>query len=297
MRIVKDTARVRVPASSGNLGPGFDSMGMAHDVWDEVSATLTTGPSKVLVVGEGHDTLPKDDSHLIIRVMRETFEWVGAPAAGIELVCRNSIPHGKGMGSSAAAIVAGVMLVREMLGTPADFTLERVLDIAATYEGHPDNAAPAIYGGATLSWAEGEHYRTTRLEVSPQVKTTLLVPHEVLPTTTARAVLPPTVPHADAAFNAGRAALLTHALASEPALLFAATEDRIHQGYRADSMPHTAAMLSALREAGWPAVISGAGPTILVFAQVAPAMANILAQRGFRTVDSKQVAGAHILGR
>ncbi|OFS67623.1 homoserine kinase [Trueperella sp. HMSC08H06] len=297
MRIVNDTARVRVPASSGNLGPGFDSMGMAHDVWDEVSATLTTGASKVIVVGEGHDTLPKDETHLIIRVMRETFERVGAPAAGIELVCRNAIPHGKGMGSSAAAVVAGVMLVREMLGSPAEFTLEQVLNIAAEYEGHPDNAAPAIYGGVTLSWTEGEGYRTAQLAVSPQVRTTLLVPHEVLPTTTARAVLPPTIPHADAAFNAGRAALLTHALASDPSLLFAATEDRLHQGYRADSMPHTAALLKALREAGWPAVVSGAGPTILLFAQVAPEMANILAKQGFRTVDSKQVAGAHILGR
>lgn len=297
MRIVNDFARVKVPASSGNLGPGFDSMGMAHDLWDEVSATLTTGTSRAIVVGEGHDTLPKDGSHLIIRVMRETFERLGAPAAGIELVCRNSIAHGQGLGSSAAAVVAGVMLVRAMLGTPAEFTLEQVLNIAAEYEGHPDNAAPAIYGGTTLSWAEDSGYRTVRLNVSPKVKTTLLIPGEVLPTTTARAVLPASVPHADAAFNASRTALLTHALANDPTLLFAATQDRLHQGYRAESMAHTAAVLQALRDAGWPAVVSGAGPSILVFAEVGPAMANILAQQGYRTLNSRQVAGAHILAR
>ncbi|QOR48202.1 homoserine kinase [Trueperella pecoris] len=296
MRIVNDSARVRVPASSGNLGPGFDSMGMAHDVWDEVSATLTTGASKALIVGEGHDTLPKDGSHLIIRVMRETLERLGLPAAGVELVCRNSIPHGKGLGSSAAAIVAGVMLVRQLVGSPEEFTDEEVLNIASEYEGHPDNAAPAIYGGTTVSWAEGKGYRTVRLTVSPKVKTTLLVPSEVLPTTTARAVLPASVPHADAAFNAGRTALLTHALANDPSLLFAATQDKLHQDYRSEAMPHTASVLGALRKAGWPAVVSGAGPSILLFAEVDPAMANIFAQQGYRTMNSRQVRGAHIVG-
>ncbi|QOQ39249.1 homoserine kinase [Trueperella pecoris] len=296
MRIVNDSARVRVPASSGNLGPGFDSMGMAHDVWDEVSATLTTGASKALIVGEGHDTLPKDGSHLIIRVMRETLERLGLPAAGVELVCRNSIPHGKGLGSSAAAIVAGVMLVRQLVGSPEEFTDEEVLNIASEYEGHPDNAAPAIYGGTTLSWAEGKGYRTVRLTVSPKVKTTLLVPSEILPTTTARAVLPASVPHTDAAFNAGRTALLTHALANDPSLLFAATQDKLHQDYRSEAMPHTAAVLGALRKAGWPAVVSGAGPSILLFAEVDPAMANIFAQQGYRTMNSRQVRGAHIAG-
>ncbi|QOR46116.1 homoserine kinase [Trueperella pecoris] len=296
MRIVNDSARVRVPASSGNLGPGFDSMGMAHDVWDEVSATLTTGASKALIVGEGHDTLPKDGSHLIIRVMRETLERLGLPAAGVELVCRNSIPHGKGLGSSAAAIVAGVMLVRQLVGSPEEFTDEEVLNIASEYEGHPDNAAPAIYGGTTLSWAEGKGYRTVRLTVSPKVKTTLLVPSEILPTTTARAVLPASVPHTDAAFNAGRTALLTHALANAPSLLFAATQDKLHQDYRSEAMPHTAAVLGALRKAGWPAVVSGAGPSILLFAEVDPAMANIFAQQGYRTMNSRQVRGAHIAG-
>ncbi|NLW14556.1 MAG: homoserine kinase [Trueperella sp.] len=293
MRIVKDTARVKVPASSGNLGPGFDSMGMAHDVWDEVSATLTTGASRVVILGEGNNTLPKDDSHLIVRTMRETFERLGAPTPGIDLVCRNSIPHGKGMGSSAAALAAGVMLVRELLGAPDAFTKDEVFNIVADYEGHPDNAAPAVYGGATVSWREGDRYKTAQLPVLQKVKTTLLVPDEVLLTAAARAALPDMVPLVDAAFNASRSALMVHALTQDPELLFAATDDRLHQQYRAESMVHTAAVLAALREAGWPAVVSGAGPSILVFAEVDPAMANIFAQQGFRTVDSKQVRGAH----
>lgn len=295
MRIVKDTARVKVPASSGNLGPGFDSMGMAHDVWDEVSATLTTGASRVVILGEGSQTLPKDESHLIVKTMHETLERLGAPTPGVDLVCRNNIPHGKGMGSSAAALTAGVMLVRELLGAPEAFTKEEVLNIVAGYEGHPDNAAPAIYGGATVSWREGEGYKTAQLPVLKSVKTTLLVPDEVLLTTTARAVLPEKVPLVDAAFNASRSALMVYALTQDPELLFAATEDRLHQQYRAESMAHTAAVLAALREAGWPAIVSGAGPSILVFAEIDPAMANILAQQGFRTVDSQQVQGAHAI--
>lgn len=295
MRIVKDTARVKVPASSGNLGPGFDSMGMAHDVWDEVSATLTTGASRVVILGEGNQTLPKDESHLIVKTMHETLERLGAPTPGVDLVCRNNIPHGKGMGSSAAALTAGVMLVRELLGAPEAFTKEEVLNIVARYEGHPDNAAPAIYGGATVSWREGEGYKTAQLPVLKSVKTTLLVPDEVLLTTTARGVLPEKVPLVDAAFNASRSALMVYALTQDPELLFAATEDRLHQQYRAESMAHTAAVLAALREAGWPAIVSGAGPSILVFAEIDPAMANILAQQGFRTVDSQQVQGAHAI--
>ena len=295
MRIVKDTARVKVPASSGNLGPGFDSMGMAHDVWDEVSATLTTGASRVVILGEGSQTLPKDESHLIVKTMHETLERLGAPTPGVDLVCRNNIPHGKGMGSSAAALTAGVMLVRELLGAPEAFTKEEVLNIVAGYEGHPDNAAPAIYGGVTVSWREGEGYKTAQLPVLKSVKTTLLVPDEVLLTTTARAVLPEKVPLVDAAFNASRSALMVYALTQDPELLFAATEDRLHQQYRAESMAHTAAILAALREAGWPAIVSGAGPSILVFAEIDPAMANILAQQGFRTVDSQQVQGAHAI--
>lgn len=295
MRVMRDSARVKVPASSGNLGPGFDSMGMAHDLWDEVSVRLTTGPTKVVVVGEGHDTVPKDDSHLIVRVIRETLQTLGLPGSGIELVCRNSIPHGRGLGSSAAAVVAGVMLVRELTGAPDSFTKDEVLNLATRFEGHPDNAAPAIFGGATVSWEQNGGFRTAQLAVSRQVRTSVLIPDEVLLTTAARAALPENVPHADAAFNAGRSALLVHALAGHPELLYAATEDRLHQDYRAEAMPHSHAMLQALRKAGWPAVISGAGPSILVFAEIDQRFEQILLKSGFRTLHSRQVEGAHAI--
>ncbi|MFY9263708.1 MAG: homoserine kinase [Actinomycetaceae bacterium] len=293
MRFAIDYARVRVPATSGNLGPGFDSMGMAHDIWDDVSATITTGPTKITILGEGKDTLARDESHLVIRAMHRTMERVGVSQAGIELVARNAIEHGKGLGSSAAAVVAGILLVRELIDHPEVLDEAAMLDIAAEFEGHPDNAAPAIYGGATVSWKQGESYRTARLPVSDAVHTTLLIPAEVLPTSQARAALPMQVPLADASFNAGRTALLAHALAHAPQFLFEATEDRLHQGYRASAMRHTADLLAALRNAGWPAVVSGAGPTILVFAQVDSQTRRVIEGQGFKVVPSKQVRGAH----
>ncbi|MCI7551584.1 MAG: homoserine kinase [Actinomycetaceae bacterium] len=296
MRIGNDHVRVRVPATSGNLGPGFDSMGMAHDVWDEVSVTLTTGPTKVVVLGEGSATLPKDGSHLIVRVMREVMDRLGLPLAGIELVCRNKIEQGKGLGSSAAAIVAGLMLVKGLLDNPDELSNEAMLDIATEYEGHPDNAAPAIYGGATLSW-ESAHggVDTVPLVVHPEVQTSLLVPQEILPTAQARSVLPDQVPHRDAVLQASRAAMLVYALEHDPRLLLEATGEWLHQDYRADSMPKSIALLRALRDAGWPAVISGAGPSILVFSKIDSEMANAVARQGFAVVNSRQVQGAHIV--
>lgn len=295
MRLVTDYARVRVPATSGNLGPGFDSMGMAHDLWDDVSVTMTTGATHVTILGEGKDDLPRDESHLTVRAMRAALAFVDAPAGGIELVARNGIYQGRGLGSSAAAVVAGILLVRGLIDHPEVLDDATVLELATEFEGHPDNAAPAIYGGATVSWHDGEHWATANVNVAPNVHTTLLVPNEMLPTTTARSVLPEHVPHADAAFNASRSALLTHALANDPKLLFAATADRLHQSYRADAMPQTSAVLGALRDAGWPAVVSGAGPSILVFASLDTQMTRILQAQGFAVVPSRQVRGAYLV--
>lgn len=295
MRLATDVAKVRVPATSGNLGPGFDSMGMAHDVWDEVEVRLVTGETRVKIIGEGEGTLATDDTHLVVRALRTAMAYVEAPGAGIEMTCRNRIPHGKGMGSSAAAVVAGLLLARGLIARPEALDNQTLLELATDFEGHPDNAAPAIYGGAVVSWHDGEHIRTAKLPVADSLRTTLLVPAEVLPTKEARAALPAEVPHKDAAFNAGRTALLVHALEHDPSLLFAATEDRLHQDYRASAMPHTARVLGALREAGWPAVISGAGPSILVFAALDPATAQIMENEGFHVVPSKQVAGAQLV--
>ncbi len=295
MHIVRESARVKVPATSGNLGPGFDAMGMAHDLWDEVAVTLTTGKDRAVVLGEGHGTLPKDENHLIIRVIKDLMQRFGLPNSGIELVCKNNIPQGRGLGSSAAATVAGVMLVRALVGAPEEFSLAQVLRLATDYEGHPDNAAPCIYGGATLSWGVDETLDTVSLPVNSGVKTTLLIPDFELPTTVARSVLPETVPHVDAVFNSTRTAMLTHALEHRPDLLFRATEDRLHQNYRAESLRESASLLQALRKAGWPAVISGAGPTILLFASVNEAFEKAISAQGFKVLASQQVTGAKVL--
>ena len=156
MRFARATAAVRVPATSGNLGPGFDSMGMAHNLWDEVHVRLTTGATRVVIQGQGRASLPTDESHLIVRAMRRGFQAAGLPEAGIELTCRNGIYQGRGLGSSAAAVVAGLLLVRGLVDHPEEFDDAAVLSLATGFEGHPDNAAPALHGGIVLSWVKDD---------------------------------------------------------------------------------------------------------------------------------------------
>lgn len=295
MRQVVETLRVRVPATSGNLGPGFDCLGMAHGIYDEVEATLIAGRSTVEVLGEGQDELPTDDSHLIVKAMHRGFEFAGMPLAGVRMTCRNSISQSRGLGSSAAAVVAGLTLAAGFSGRPDLFTKEDVLTLATEFEGHPDNAAPAVYGGAVISWSGSGRAHAASLDLHPELRTTLLIPKEVLSTSTARAALPVSVPHVDAAFNAARSALLVHALAKDPDLLHEATRDRLHQEYRSGSMPATAEVLDALRSAGWPAVISGAGPAILVLDELDAQTCRILESRGFAVTTPGVGDGAHIV--
>lgn len=295
MRLARSTARVKVPATSGNLGPGFDSLGIAHSLWDSVAVRLVTGKSHVTIHGAGKGALPTDESHLIVKVIRRTLELAGLPQSGIELMCRNSIPQGRGLGSSAAAVVAGIELVRGLIDTPEALTPEVMLEIATEFEGHPDNAAPAIYGGATVSWMEKGTPRAVGLPVSDQLRMTLLVPQVELLTATARSVLPQTVPHVDAAFNAARSAMMVVALAGNFDVMMEATEDKLHQNYRADAMPASAQVLRALREAGWPAVVSGAGPSLLVFDTLDQTTSRMLEERGFTSIPSTCGEGAHIL--
>ncbi|MCI1964116.1 MAG: homoserine kinase [Ancrocorticia sp.] len=295
MGFARDTARVRVPATSGNLGPGFDCMGMAHSVWDEVSVRLTTGKTRVRIFGEGQGNLPDDDSHLVVRALRRGLDVAGLPQSGIELTCRNGIPQGRGLGSSAAAVVAGLMLVRGLMRDPELFDDAAMLRVATEFEGHPDNAAPAIYGGAVVAWMEKGVPQAVPLRVSPDVTATLLVPDAELLTETARAVLPAEVPHADAAFNASRAALLVVALEHRPDLLWQATQDKLHQDYRADAMQASADALRWLRGAGWPTVVSGAGPSLLVFGTLDPETSRIMESRGFHVVLSSIGRGAHLV--
>ena len=261
---------VRTPATSANLGPGFDALGLALTLADDLTARVTDQGFTVTVTGEGAGELPGDESHLVLRAMLATFDELGDRPPGLAVECVNRIPQARGLGSSSAAIVGGVQLAR---GLVAD-GLRRLDDagalrVAARLEGHPDNVAPCLLGGFTIAWTEGiAGARAVRLPVSPLVRPTVFVPAERGYTATARAALPPAVPHADAAFNAGRAALLTHALTTDPDLLLAATEDRLHQGYRAEGMPGTASLVAALRSVGVAAVVSGAGPSVLALTEV-----------------------------
>jgi homoserine kinase len=265
MRLGHDHVRVRVPATSANLGPGFDALGLAlghHDVV-EVRA-LGSDQVTVEVSGEGAGEVGTGDDHLVVRALRMGLEHVGAPLMGLHLTCTNAVPHGRGMGSSAAAVVAGLVAARMLIAEPAALDDATVLELATRLEGHPDNAAPALLGGVTVAWTGAGGPRASVLPVHDDVVPVVLVPEERCATRTARGVLPATVPHADAAYTAGRAALLVHALCHRPDLLADATSDRLHQRYRAPVMERTWGVVEALRAAGAAAVVSGAGPSVLV---------------------------------
>jgi homoserine kinase len=208
--------------------------------------------------------VPLGEDHLVVQAFRRAVTELGLPQPNLSMQCHNRIPHGQGLGSSAAAVVAGILAARALLADEQKFPDRQVLQLGAEFEGHPDNAAPALYGGPVVAWRENLEYQALPLKLSPKVKATLLVPETVLATKTARAALPGEVPHRDAAFNVSRAALLVAALAEHPELLLPATADKLHQDYRAHAMPASAALLDQLRALGVPALISGAGPTVLV---------------------------------
>ncbi len=280
VRLVADRAQVQVPATSGNLGPGFDAFGLAMALHDVVEVRAVTGATSVEVSGEGAGEVPDGEDHLVVRAIRAGLEYVGAPQAGLALRCRNAIPHGRGLGSSAAAVVAGLVAARALVSEPEALDDDAVLGLATEFEGHPDNAAPALLGGATIAWLTDDGPRAVRLDVAPTLATTVLVPASRLSTVTARASLPSSVPHHDAAVNAGRTGLLTLALTARPDLLPTATEDRLHQRYRASVMQETVALVDELRAAGFAAVVSGAGPSVLVL------------HEGGATRELRQLAGS-----
>lgn len=265
MRLASDHVHVTVPATAGNLGPGFDSLGMALGMFDELEVRAVASTSVSLEIeGEGAESLPRDESHLVVQAIRAALDHVGASQTGLEIRAVNRIPHGRGLGSSAAAVVAGITAARAMIAEPEALDRSEALRLATAFEGHPDNAAPAIFGGATVAWMDQGVPHAAALEVADEIETAVLVPAATLPTREARAVLPAQVPHVHAAFNVGRASLLVHALAGRPEFLSAATEDKLHQEYRAAVMPSAQALLTHLRDRGLAAVVSGAGPSVLV---------------------------------
>jgi homoserine kinase len=274
MALISTPVHVRVPATSANIGPGFDAFGLALAHHDLVEARVTGRDVRVEVAGEGAGELPTDGSHLVVRAMAAAFEALGENPPGLRLRCRNNIPQARGLGSSSAAIVAGVLLARALtVGGEQRLDDAAALALASRIEGHPDNVAPCLLGGFTIAYLTDGVGRAVRLTPSPAVTPVVYVPSVRGLTAEARAALPSDVPHADAAFNAGRAALLVHALTVEPDLLLSATEDRLHQDYRAPGMPATSDLVRQLRAAGVPAVVSGAGPTVLALTrpgEVAP---------------------------
>jgi homoserine kinase len=263
VRLLADRVRVRVPATSANLGPGFDALGVALALHDELVVRAVASPGvTVSVTGEGAGQVPDDERHLVVQAVRLALDHVGAPQAGLVLECHNAIPHGRGLGSSAAAAVAGIAAARGLLS---------VLALATQMEGHPDNAAPAVLGGATVAWTSSSGVvGAASLAVHPDVVPVVMIPPTHLSTKAARGVLPERVPHRDAAHQAGRAALLVEALGRRPELLLDATEDRLHQEYRRAVMPDSLALVDALRARGVAAVVSGAGPTVLALARRLP---------------------------
>jgi homoserine kinase len=278
--------RVKVPATSANLGPAFDSAGLALTLFDEIEVSFTDTPGvQVDIDGFGRNTLPRNQDHLIAKVMLQVFETLEVSVSGLYLRCINKIPHGRGLGSSAAAITAGVVAARALAGEFAKRMDDAgALDFATKIEGHPDNVAACLLGGFTLSWtdshqhqtesekllghkhihSDGVHSHAVKLKVHPEIVPVVFIPKFEMETKKARLLLPSHIPHRDAAFNVARSALLVSALTENPELLFVATEDKLHQPYRRNAMQTSGNLIETLRGRGLAAMISGAGPAVLV---------------------------------
>ena len=261
--------QVQVPATSANLGPGFDSFGLALGMHDRyVAQILDDAGLDIDVTGEGADELPRTDKNLLVKAMYKGFDFLGGKPKGVAVRALNVIPHGRGLGSSASAIVAGLSLARALVLTGSDkMSDEKLLQIATEMEGHPDNVAAALYGNAVVAWTEDQHGKEVAqaisLSVDTRIRAIAFIPATAVATSKARKMLPETIPHRDAARNSANSALLVHALTLRPDLRYRATEDFLHQSYRAEAMPASFALLTKLRAAGVAAFISGAGPTVL----------------------------------
>jgi len=256
---------MQAPATSANLGPGFDSLGLALSLYDTVQAQVLSAGLEVQVTGVGADQVGRGEQHLVVRAMRAAFAVMGAQPPGIGIICRNEVPQGFGLGSSAAAIVAGLLAARALADSDGAAALPdaEVLRLACDIEGHPDNVAACLLGGLTIAWQSDAGVKVARLTPLACLAPVLCVPVVPFATETARRALPPQISHAAAAANSARAALLIAGLTSQPELLFDGTEDFLHQPYRAAAMPATAALIDRLRSAGIAAVVSGAGPSVL----------------------------------
>ena len=261
--------RVRVPASSANLGPGFDSLGLALGLYDEIEVSVAPYGVTVEVDGEGAGRVPCNDAHLVVRAMRTAWALTGDAPPGLRMRCRNAIPHSRGLGSSAAAAVGGAVAAVVLAGRDSELERDTILQVAAGMEGHADNAAASLLGGFVVAWETAgntaERFHAVRLDVHPDIRPVAFIAGAESLTSTTRGLLPLQVPLGDAAFTGSRTALSVLAFTQRPELLMPATEDRLHQGYRRPAYPESADLVDALRGQGVAAAISGAGPTVLAF--------------------------------
>jgi homoserine kinase len=263
---VSGVVRVSVPATSANLGPGYDSLGLALELRDRLEGEVLVEGLEVEVQGAGSGEVPLDETHLVVASMRAAFEALGGQPSGLRLACTNVIPHARGLGSSSAAIVGGLALARALVvDGERQLDDDALFEMAANLEGHPDNVAPAAYGGFLISGHEDGGFYAVGSPVDPAVGVVVFVPPTAVSTQVARGLLPATVPHAEAAADAGRTALLVAALAGRSDQLWRATRDYLHQDYRRPAMPESLALVDSLRADGVAAVVSGAGPTVLAF--------------------------------
>lgn len=261
---------VRVAASSANLGAGFDSLGVALGVYDDLRVRVTPTGVRVAVDGEGAGAVPLDDTHLVVRALLRGLEAGGVTAPGLDIVCRNAIPHSRGLGSSAAAVVSGLAAASGLMaksGVRQPFSPDQLIQLASEFEGHPDNAAASVLGSAVVSWTEevdgSPAYHARPLTVHPGIAVTAFVPQHESSTALTRGLLPDVVPRLDAVHNLSRSALAVIALTSDPSCLLPATADRLHQHYRAPVLPDTTAVVTELRARGVAAFVSGAGPSVV----------------------------------
>ncbi|WP_433599480.1 homoserine kinase [Nocardia sp. CA-135953] len=304
----------RVPASSANLGPGFDSLGMALGIYDEIEVRTTDSGLTIRVEGEGADDVPWGPSHLVVRAIERGLEAAGVWADGLDVVCRNVIPHSRGLGSSASAVVGGLAAgcgLAAKLDPALAIGSDQLVQLASEFEGHPDNAAASVLGGIVVSWTEtaadaaddgavaldhGRVYRAVRLDPHPTLRPVVLIPEERSSTAHTRGLLPEVVPHGDAAFNVSRAALAVVALTQRTDLLLPATADRLHQTQRAPALPLTTEWIARLRAAGIAATVSGAGPTVLALgtSEFPAELRQLAAIDGLRVVEPGLAEGVQV---
>lgn len=264
---VSGAVRIVVPASSANVGPGFDAMGLALTIHDELTAMVTDDSGvRVEVEGEGAGDVPTDEQHLVAQAMQLGFTTMGKTPNGFILKCRNAIPHGRGLGSSAAAIIGGLAVARELVADGADLLPDHeLLNVALSMEGHPDNLSASLYGGFTVSWLDSERAAgSVCIDIHPSVVPIIAIPPHALATSKARGVLTDQVSRANATHNVARAGLLVHAMSTDPSFLLPATEDALHQNERAHIYPETTELIARVRSLGIAAVASGAGPAVLM---------------------------------